>query len=556
MRRSLIMVKIVALSRGKDRNIRTIEATFSRDGELVPLRVNEDDRPAVFNEINKLLESEGVDIAKAAREIFNLMSPEAKVQEQINSSYYLSSSLSIRDGHIFFGDNRLEETLATHMMSLLDEENVPKDEKMWRSYVKFLDNLHQNADEDIRKQLFRWMEYENKAGNGFGITEDGCLVGYKGCGGTVLEPMSKFTGFAIVDGEEYNGHIPNRVGSVVQMPRSAVQNDPSVGCSVGLHVGTRDYAVQWAPVLLLVKVNPRDVVSVPYECDSQKMRVCEYTVLKVTDASEEHQMYHGSDIDYDDDSNTLPTSEAYDLLGEEIYVEYDEDSSAEGKLIDVYEDGAANIIIKTEDGEYVDIELDRVNYYEVLGEDEEDNENEFEMTLEDAYELLDSGEEIYVNYDGKSHEGVVVDVYEAPFKDPGVIVKSDEGEYKHIKLYRIEDWDFLGEDEEVFKVEDEEMNDAIDEVYRVLNEGNVNPQECCNQEDCEESCNMEVFKEIYTLPVGTKLVIVYNNRGPQLEAFVGKVVAVSKCDMEITLRNDEGRKETINFTDIVSVEQL
>ena len=545
-------VKIISLDRGEEGNLSDgknlfIGATFSYDGDLVPLKVSKADRPEVFAEVDKLLDdisSNKVNLDDAVVDLFNLMSPEARVKQHINSSYYLSKNLSIQNGRIFFGDNRLEETLANHMMSLLDEENVPKDEKMWRSYVKFLDNLHQNADEDIRKQLFRWMEYENKAGNGFGITEDGCLVGYKGCGGTVLEPMSKFTGFAIVDGKEYNGHIPNRVGSVVQMPRSAVQNDPSVGCSVGLHVGTRDYAVQWAPVLLLVKVNPRDVVSVPYECDSQKMRVCEYTVLKVTDASEEHQMYHGSDIDYDDDSNALPTSEAYDLLGEEIYVEYDEDSSAEGKLVDVYEDGDANIIIETEDREYVNIELDRVNYYEVLSEDDKEDEDEFEMTLEDAYELLEDKAEILVIYDGKSHQGVVVDVYEAQFKDPGVIVKSDDGEYKHIKLYLIEHWEYVeGETEEDLE---DQIDNSIKQIYGLLSE------ESCS---CQGKCKGKVYKYIYTTPVGTDVTIVYNDRGLELKEFSGEVVAVSKCDMEITLRNNVGEQVKVRFTDIISFDR-
>lgn len=549
------MVKIVALSRGKERNIETIEATFSKDGELIPLKVNADDRPEVFNEINKLISDEVLDVSKVSQELFSLMSPEAKVQKQINSSYYLSSSLSIRDGHIFFGDQRLEETLANHMMSLLDEQNAPKDEKMWRSYVKFLDNLHQNANEDIRKQLFRWMEYENKAGNGFGITEDGCLVGYKGCGGTLLEPMSKFTGFAIVDGVEYNGHIPNKVGSVVQMPRSTVQNDPSIGCSVGLHVGTRDYAVQWAPVLLLVKVNPRDVVSVPYECDSQKMRVCEYTVLKVTDASEEHKMYHGEEISNDDDYNVLSASEAYNLLGENIYVEYGNDLVAEGKLVDVYEEGSTNIIIETEDGEYVDIEIDSVSHYQT----------EFKMNLDDAYELLENQKEIHVDYDGKSHEGLVVDVYEARFRDPGVIVKSDKGEYKHIKLHRIENWHIKNGDdkqstntlsEAINQVNTDILDNAIEKIYNAISEGNSNSSEGSNQDECEETCNMETYKELYTFPVGTKLVVMYDNRSTQLQLFVGEIVAINKCDMEITLRNAEGNQKTISFTDIVSVKKV
>lgn len=556
-------VKIISLDRGEEGNLAGgknlfIGATFSCDGNLVPLKVSKADRPEVFAKVDKLLDdikSNKVNLDDAVVDLFNLMSPEARVKQHINSSYYLSNSLSIQNGRIFFGDNQLEETLANHMMSLLNEENVPKDEKMWRSYVKFLDNLYQNADEDIRQQLFRWMEYENKAGNGFAITDDGCIVGYKGCEGSVLEPMSVFSGNAIVDGVEFNGKIPNKVGSVIEMPRSAVQKDPSVGCSVGLHVGTRDYATKWAPVLLLVKVNPRDVVSVPYECESQKMRVCRYEVLKVTDASEEHRMYHGTDST-EDDSDNFPSSEAYNLLGREIYVEYDVEydsnsiagvSTAEGVLVDVYEDGVTNIIIETEDGDYVDIELSRVVYYEVLDDDSEDEG--FKLTLEDAYDLKDSSEEILVIYDGKSHQGVVVDVYEARFKDPGVIVKSDDGEYKHIKLYRIEHWEYVeGENEEN---PEDQVDNSIEQIYGVLSGQSCSCQDC----SCQGECESKVYEDIYTTPVGTDVTVVYDDRGPKLKEFSGEVVAVNKCDMEITLRNNVGEQVKVRFTDIISFDR-
>lgn len=550
-------IKIVNLSKGKDRNISNVEATFSKDGVLVPLRVNEDDRPGVFNEINKLLKSKSDDLAGVAKELFILMSPEAKVQEQISSSYYLSGSLAIKGGHIFFGKNRLEETLSNHMMSLLDGENTPKDEKMWRSYVKFLDNLHQNADEDIRNQLFRWMEYENKSGNGFGITDDGCLVGYKGCGGTILEPMSVFTGDAIVDGEEYKGQIPNRAGSVIQMPRSAVQVDPSVGCSQGLHVGTRDYAVKWAPVLLLVKVNPRDVVSVPYECDSQKMRVCEYTVLKVTDAGDEHKMYHESDSSSEEEDYVLSSKKAYDLLGSQISVEYDSIYFAEGTLVDVYGDGEMSIIVRTEAGE-VDIELSRIDDYSVDSDDSEDeDENEdFVMTLDEAHDLMDSGEEIVVDYEGKEFAGVVVDVYEAYRKDPGVIMKNDDGEYKHIKLFRIDKWESV--EKAADSVEPSEIFTLATEIEENLMKENAE-YKTCDTSECNNSQSSigAVYDEVNDIPLGTMVTVVYAGKKPgKLKAVQGTVVKTCKCEMELEIETVDGENKVIPYTSLHSVQVI
>lgn len=443
------MAKLIALSKGKERNVNIIEATFSHNGELIPLRVNEDDRPEAYCAITKLLGSQtpGSDIASVADELLSIMSPEVLVSEQISSSFYLSNSMKISNGKLYFGEHRLEETLAKHMLSLLNDNNEPKDEKLWKSYVKFLDNLHQNASEDIRKQLFRWMDYENEAGNGFGITEDGCFVGYKGCSGTILNPVSVKTGHAIVNGEEFNGHIPNTVGSVIQMPRSAVQHDPSVGCSQGLHVGTRDYATQWAPILLLVKVNPRDVVSVPYECDSQKMRVCEYTILEVTDATSEHKRFHAfddvDDLDVDDveeifEETVLTEDDAYDFLDDEslLYIEYSVDGdtrSAYGLVDEVLEnDEETSIVVYDEVEGDVEIKLSEITYFT--------DETEFLLSTADALYLQKNETEVEVQYEGKNHTGIIGEVFKKLDKEPGVIVRSEDGVYKHIKLHKITDW--------------------------------------------------------------------------------------------------------------------
>lgn len=515
------MIELIALSKNKENKTRTIEAIFNVDNQLIPLKVNEDDRPEIYNEMIKIIENPNVDIENAALEMYDLMSPVSRVKKQISSSYYLSDNLSIQDGQIYFGDFMLEEALANHMLSLLDEENVPKDEILWKSYVRFLDNLHQNVHEDIRKQLFKWMEYENQAGNAFGITEDGCIVGYKGCGGTVLNPQSVFEGTAIVDGVEMTGKIPNKVGSVITMPRSAVQNDPSIGCSYGLHVGTRSYATAWAPILILVKVNPRDVVSVPYECDSQKMRVCEYTVLKVTDATEEHQRFHIQDkkyeyddeYEYDEDDIVLDVDSATDLLNAKVYIEYDDSSSSfEGTIVKIHEKNEPGVLIKDDDGNYKHIKLYRINHYYVVEDaptppegpkkDLEDSspDTHDDVTIINLEDII--GKEIYVKYENgiKAFEGVAVDIYNDS-DDPGIIIKSDNKEYKHIKLSRINELHFIDEIETEAEAEAEaESENSYDELLKT--------------------------------PIGTPMVAVYKD-GSSIKSVSGKVKGFDNFELII-----------------------
>lgn len=441
-------IEIVNLSKSRTNGVNTFEATFSVDGELQPLRVSAEDRSDSYNQIAQLLASPEIDLEKAGLELYKIMSPIAKVKETIESDLYLAGSMSIVNGTIKFGDHLLEESLSNHILSLLDDNNVPKDAKLWKSYVAFLDNLHQNVNQDIREQLFRWISYENNAGHGFGFTEDGCIVGYKGTGGTILEPMSKFTGTAIVDGVEITGHIPNKVGSVVKMPRSAVQFDPKVGCSAGLHVGTRDYATSWAPILLLVKVNPRDIVSVPYEVNSQKMRVCEYTVLEVTDTTSEHKrFYESTEIEEETLSDDLVMSveDANELLHKKLHIECEDGSSYNGILteVDTVNPNKPEISIKNDFDEYEYIDLSSITLYMFDGSEKaakvDNHLKDLVLTVEDAQNLV--GEEIHVDYGGnKSFQGTVSEVFTSNSSKPGVIIRNDSNEYKHIKLNRITSW--------------------------------------------------------------------------------------------------------------------
>ena len=94
-------------------------------------------------------------------------------------------------------------------------------------------------------------------------------------------------GRGVVDGVEMNGALPNKPGSVLEVSRSYVDSDRTVGCSTGLHAGTMNYASSWGPTVVAVAINPRDVISVPLDSNFQKLRVARYEVLvKVSERTE------------------------------------------------------------------------------------------------------------------------------------------------------------------------------------------------------------------------------------------------------------------------------
>jgi hypothetical protein len=187
----------------------------------------------------------------------------------------LSERVSVANGTIYLDGEPIDNALTEQVLRFID---AGVDD--WKPLVAFFENVQANVNEHSREQLYTWLANEN-----FTITPDGLIVGYKGVRKTDDGLVSINSGRAIVNGVVHNGNIPQPFGGIVEMPRSEVQHDPSVGCHRGLHVGTYDYANGFAQgALLEVHVNPRDVVSVPTDCSWAKMRVCRYSIVKLIDA--------------------------------------------------------------------------------------------------------------------------------------------------------------------------------------------------------------------------------------------------------------------------------
>lgn len=149
----------------------------------------------------------------------------------------------------------------------------------------FLRRLEANPSPASRSQLFGWL----KAG-GFTLTAEGFIVGYKSVrtdGRSAHEGRERVT-VETQDGsvETVTGHVPYPVGASVWMARDLVNDDRNSACAVGLHVGTYDYAHGFSEQMLVVLVDPADVVSVPVDSRAQKMRVCRLYVAARHDGAQ------------------------------------------------------------------------------------------------------------------------------------------------------------------------------------------------------------------------------------------------------------------------------
>ena len=95
------------------------------------------------------------------------------------------------------------------------------------------------------------------------------------------------------------------VGAVLEMPRNKVDDDKEIGCSYGFHAGTLDYASNFAcgnDKLVLVEIDPADVVSIPTDCNFQKLRTCRYKVVSEFERPLTEHVYESRfSTEYDED---------------------------------------------------------------------------------------------------------------------------------------------------------------------------------------------------------------------------------------------------------------
>ena len=129
--------------------------------------------------------------------------------------------------------------------------------------LRFLDNLMQNPSLRATEELYGFLEASKLP-----ITDDGYFLAYKSV-------RQDFT-------DHHTGTMDNSVGTIVKMDRNQVDEDKDRTCSRGLHFAAHEYARDFGSSgrMVVLKINPRDVVAIPSDYNNQKGRACEYLVLE------------------------------------------------------------------------------------------------------------------------------------------------------------------------------------------------------------------------------------------------------------------------------------
>ena len=168
---------------------------------------------------------------------------------------YTNGFVRIEGESLYWKDTPFDNSIAKRMIAML-KDGFPVD-----PLVAFMNNLMFNPSFNSVNQLYGFLEKNNLP-----ITSDGYFLAYK-------KVKDDYT-------DCHTGTMDNSVGKTVEMPRNMVDDVAGNTCSTGLHFCSQEYLKSFGGErVVILKINPADVVSIPSDYNNSKGRTCRYEVI-------------------------------------------------------------------------------------------------------------------------------------------------------------------------------------------------------------------------------------------------------------------------------------
>ncbi len=168
-------------------------------------------------------------------------------------------NITFLNGSLFYKDEIIHNVVATRILDLIRIDGN------FKPLMRFLDRLMENPSRRSVNELYTFLKHKNMP-----FTPDGKFLAYK----SVRRDWT----------DHHTGKFSNEVGDTNSMVRNNVCDDAEIGCSYGFHAGSLEYAQSFGgdqAHVVVVEIDPADVVSVPKDCDCQKLRTASYKVVGV-----------------------------------------------------------------------------------------------------------------------------------------------------------------------------------------------------------------------------------------------------------------------------------
>jgi hypothetical protein len=244
---------------------------------MLPYRISDRSLSVLLGGQFRTIPSESINFQTVVERLRAGDATEQEILELVDVKSYVSKVTSgrveITENSVLFNGTELNGYMVQRTLEHLHkgDDTAP--------LAAFIDNLMDNPNEEVREDLFKWIESGDMA-----ITEDGCFLAYKYVLGDYYSAHSG-----------KNGRVFHGLGTFVTMPRSECDPSRNNTCSTGLHFCSYGYLGQYnqSHRIIIVKVHPSNVTAIPRDYHNQKGRCCAYTVVGELPAEEVKDILRG-----------------------------------------------------------------------------------------------------------------------------------------------------------------------------------------------------------------------------------------------------------------------